>query len=553
MERPLCVTQLFTLFLLVSLCFSAFRAQTIDDRHAAAPGEPTEKSDPAITERTSSSSRSLSDRLYLNFYPPTEAAKAIAPPSIMTAETPIVVRFTLMGGIGQYEPVAACHPTALSFFGTKDPIPPAMCNDDDTLAILQALTMLVAIELEFPMEAASYASFLRSLNIRLPSSYGANELANDSTIIGWSYIHGRRIANFFANDGWNSLGNWSSKINITPFEDYTGYEPVNNPYDDVRRLLYPLRWQPFRMTAMAGQYARFGHQIHVVPQLATRHVRPLVLSENDLQQRVAGIHPPYRTPNNRFRISAADIGLVRRLVALVVVTSARVTARQRAIARWWNNKLVSTAGISSYYTKKVSLTRYETAHQFLGEMLAQHDALLAAWRAKRHFDLARPRTLISRLYAGMHFRAFVDEQRGVQRVRADEWRPVIPEQPHSEFPSASSSLCTAAMEHMKLYVAAKRNLADEEVPALDLIVPAPFADPPLAVRYDTPRDAAVACGLSRLHAGVHFPPSISAGHELASGIGLAAFRHISQLERGIQPQHCWRCSRSAEQQQQQHP
>ena len=43
------------------------------------------------------------------------------------------------------------------------------------------------------------------------------------------------------DDGMNILGNEGGiEFNLQPYRDYTGYEPVNTPY----QLINPSRWQP---------------------------------------------------------------------------------------------------------------------------------------------------------------------------------------------------------------------------------------------------------------------------------------------------------------------
>ena len=55
-------------------------------------------------------------------------------------------------------------------------------------------------------------------------------------------------------------------------------------------------------------------------------------------------------------------------------------------------------------------------------------------------------------------------------------------------------------------------------------------------------EAAGSCGISRLWAGVHLRPAISAGKELSKGIGRIAYEHVRELANGRVPSVCTRCT-----------
>ena len=483
----------------------------------------------ATISRTSTA-QSLADTLYLRFLPPNEAARSLTPPSITNGETPIVVRYTLIAGIAVYEARAACHPTALSFFGVRDTVPAQFCTPDNN-AILLSYTVYAAVVNEFGPEVQPYADFLRRQGLEPVSSS-----TDRATLNGWANFAGNRLANYFANDGWNSLGNINRQFNRVRFEDYTGYRPANNPYAPPVRLYRPLRWQP--QAIELDSPGRLVHQIHVVPHIGVR-VTPLVLPREESQKRRPT--PPYRRPNAALRIRMADRKAIRAGLREVLGISARLTGMQRFLALWWDNKLVSTAGISAFYEFDNELTPFEAAQQFMGEMLAQHDALLTAWREKRRNDLARPRALLQNLRPGMRVSAFVDESVGVQSVRVEDWRPFLAEQPHSEFPSNSAALCYAAMEHIQEYhriVKGRLNTIKIRYPAGTL--PFPTRED-MTVAFESPLAAADVCGESRLWGGVHFRPAVDAGKSIGKGIGKIALEHILELGMGRVPEGCERC------------
>ena len=470
---------------------------------------------------------SLADKLYLRFLPPNEAAMAITPPEIITAETPIVIRYTLIIGIAVYEARAACHPKALSFFGTKDRVPRWFCSADNE-AILFSYTTYVAISLEYPLAAATYANFLRKNGLE-----PASKSRNTTTLNGWANVIGNRLSKYFARDGWNSLGDLSRDHFRLPFEDYTNYQPVNDPY--IRRPKKPLRWQPLSFTI--DRLGRFAHQIHVTPQIGTK-VEPLAISSKDMNRRVT--RSPYHNPKRLKKLNPKDNRFVQAQLDDLLRISTKLTPMQRFLARWWDNKLFATAAMSAFYEFENRLTPFEAAQQFMGEMIAQHDALVTVWREKRRHDLARPRSLLKFLRPGQTVKTFISEKKGVGRVFVEDWKGLLNDQPHSEFPSGSAALCFASSEHLQEY----HKRVKGRVPPFKVLFPKgtyPFSFRDTTVIYANPMEAARSCAESRLWGGVHFRPAVQAGMNIGRGIGKIALEHVLTLGRGKVPSKCNRC------------
>ncbi|CAN8069933.1 unnamed protein product [Agarophyton chilense] len=477
----------------------------------------------------SARTESLADQLFLNFLPINRAAGALTPPRILLGETPVVVRFTLIGGAAIYDARAACQPRALSFFGTNDSVPSAFCQPDNN-AILASYTTYRALRREFPVETELYAQFLRELSLE-----PASPSLDPSTLNGWANLAGDRLADFFQKDGWNSLGDRTRQTGRVPFEDFTSYRPANNPYNQPYNLERPLRWVPSPLDLGNG---RLAHQIHVVPQLS-KAVNLLVVPESEAATR--RVDAPFQKPNAS-EISQIDRRTADTLVNRVLHASANLTPQQRFYARWWDNKLLSTGGISAFYETAAQLTPFEVAQQFLGEMLSQHDALVLTWREKRRHDLVRPSILVQILRRNQRFRAFISEEVGFGNVRAEDWRPLVSAQPHSEFPSGSAAICTAAMEHIEHYVRYKLGF----VPSIKIrykVGSLPFfLAQDTTVAFGSPLQAASNCAQSRLWAGVHFPPAIPAGERIGRGVGRTVFEHIKLLGEGRVPNNCTRCA-----------
>lgn len=460
--------------------------------------------------------------------------RILAPSYILSAQTPILVRYALLFAVSVHETLAACDPVALSFFGTKDPIDPILCTPlNYRLIVVYNFHHLYRSEI--PPLGRNYGAYLSALGLD-PYSKSTNL----STAIGWSNVIAGRAARYFSNDGWNSIGNLSKEDFLQPYQDYTGYEPVNDPSTPVHERKFPLRWQPLMSSDGLGN---FYSQVHVTPHLGD--ARPLILSKEEIARpRTNG---PYKYPNAT-EMHPDDEKDVRRELQQLLTRQTRITREQIAEAYWWENKFFSLGFIFPALTDSYGIPFRDSIRMAFGEMLAQHDALIVAWREKRRHDLVRPRTLIRQMFRGKWIRAYRSVELGKGRVRADEWEPVIRTQPHSEYPSASSVLCSANFEHM---AAALRNYVGvgNPLPLFNwTVTPTVAPGSPIAeeveIKLKSPAQAARRCGQSRLWMGLHFRPAVRDGLKAGKGIGKAAFKHAKMLYDGIVPPDCERCIRS---------
>lgn len=256
---------------------------------------------------------------------------------------------------------------------------------------------------------------------------------------------------------------------------------------------------------------------------------------------------PYQSPSKVRGINARDKKTVTRFIKRLFRTSARLTKDQIVMANWWEIKFASLALFLPFFQRFGPVTGIESTRIAVSESLAQHDAILVAWKEKRRHDLVRPTTVIRRLFRKQRVRAFRGFSSGVGSVRADEWEPVIPIQPHPEFPSASAVLCQATLDHLQSAV--QDLLGNAAVPPVQIfisnaLVPNVPVDVNMNLTFQTLDDAAKSCGFSRLYAVVHFEPSVTAGFELAKGIGEKAFLQMKEIYAGRVPDSCTRCTRS---------
>lgn len=487
---------------------------------------------------STNTSTSLYDLLYpqLDNQVPNAPGNAIFPPSIFSVETPIAVRYALLVTAFVYDIQAACHPVALSFFGIKDPIPPAFCVvRADARGIIFAYSALRVLEGEFPQEAATWAQYMLSVGVS-PKDASVDQ----STPVGWGNALGYRHAEFFAKDGLNSLGDVTRTNYKQNFADSSGYTPLNGAHVPADLLKFPLRWQPL---ISSDRHGRFTTQIHVVPHIGSK-IKPLLLSEEQFAART--VPSPYERPNSMNGLSRNDRKTMEGLLDELLETSATLTPSRVFYGRWWDNKFTSLGLFPGFYSKAAKFTEWEETKNGFGEMLAQWSAIELAWKEKVRLDLIRPTTMVRRFRSGQNITAYIDDSVGAGVVSGDEWEPLIPVQPHSEYPSASAVLCTASLEHTEVFLRHKLG-PNATMPVysqkfLPSQVTFPLAEP-FTAEFATPAEAAKNCGMSRLWAGVHFSPSVPAGEALGTGVGKLAFDHVADLAAGRVPKACARCKK----------
>eukprot|EP00177_Eucheuma_denticulatum_P005293 GFKZ01009628.1.p1 GENE.GFKZ01009628.1~~GFKZ01009628.1.p1 ORF type:complete len:511 (+),score=43.36 GFKZ01009628.1:227-1759(+) len=481
------------------------------------------------------SAPTLLETLSFSVNPPNAALIALFPISAIRLQTPLAIRYVLLTLVGPYEIAAACNPVALSFFGTKDSVPPEFCDPLGQAIISSYITFRLVVS-EFTDEGTGYGQFLQMAGLT-----PLNTSRDETTLVGWANSKADRAIEFFRQDGWNSQGDVTRSNFRLQFDDSTGYQPVNLGALKETQIEFPLRWQPLRF--QVDFRGLFATQEHVTPHLG-RVVMPLVMSEEEFQGKQ--VDGPYEQPNRRGSFSMRDRIRVERLVERLLNKTKNVTVSQITLAYWWENKFLSLGVFAGFYAQVLGMDPVDLTRVVLSEVMAQHDAVLLAWKEKRRHDLVRPTTIIRRLFGGKMIPAFKGLEEGSGMVLGDEWEPLVPVQPHSEFPSASAVICRASMDHLRLQL--KDLFGNISIPAFEAVVqPLGLPQPrspvefPVKVRFRTLQEAARSCGRSRLLAGVHFAPSVPAGLRLAEGVGEAAFRHTNDLWHGRVPENCARC------------
>lgn len=425
----------------------------------------------------------------------------------------LILRVTTLVANAWFDATAPYHPTAVGVYTRlgRQPAWASATNRAPNIALLYASYRVLNSLL--PQQAPLWRNMLADVGID-PDDDGTDP----ATPVGIGNAAGLGVVRNRERDGMNQLGDADGRAhNPVPYQDYTGYKPVNSAY----RLLNPSRWQPDLQRRGMGLYTI---QQFVTPQYAL--TEPYAYRE----PRRFRIPPPV---NSNFR----NYHAYKRQADEVLRASAALDDERKLKAEFFDNKIESL-GFSVLFaarTRALSLLEFVQL-DFLTNMAA-HDAGIVIWQEKRRFDAVRPFSAIRHLYGEQPVTAWGGPGRGTTALPANEWRSYLEEADHPEYPSGSTCFCVAHAQ------AARRYLGTD---ALHWEVPRPAGssriEPGLTpgadtvLRFYTWTEFAAHCGQSRVWAGVHFQSAVDESARLCPVFGDMAYDYLAELVAGTAPE-----------------
>jgi len=315
------------------------------------------------------------------------------------------------------------------------------------------------------------------------------------------------------NDRWNHNGRWTRtgescthSVNCRPFEDYTGYVPVNGPHN----IYNETRWMPLVESDGTGF---FYTQEHVTPQLKA------------VDGQVGTADQMSRTVDNPNYDYLAEMELVYERVA-------SVTDEEIALIALMDSKLLLISAMMMGIDDHHPLGFEENALFALGFQFAEHDATVNTWREKVRHDLIRPTSVSHYMVPEKNVTWFDGTT-----ISTSQWQPLIRVMPHAEYPSGSSAICRVTADFAQLYV---ENILGWENLATTWTMEAGGAPSKFVtlkgypkedheVTFNTLDELSDMCSRSRLLGGMHFTASTQAGEDIVDGIGQKAWEAVQSL------------------------
>lgn len=394
----------------------------------------------------------------------------------------------------------------------------------------------------YPQFAADWDAML--VSVGLDPSDDSTDL---STPTGIGNVAGAAVAAAREQDGMNQLGDADGSLyHRRPYEDYTGYAPVNQ----AEQLVDARRWQPDTLKAGGGI---FVSQQAVTPQFAmtepfSYEAPSLMAPEPSKSYAVTPsgkARPPYRAQANE-----------------VLAVQAALTDEQKLLAEFYDNKIISLgfSTLAATVAHQLSLEQFIQLDFLVN--VAAFDTGITIWQNKFHYDAVRPFSAIEHIYGDSPVTAWGGPGRGVVNdMPASDWRPYLQSANHPEYPSASASFCKAHTVAMKLFLQNDAGLSAAAANDLSWWVPGFFTAAGLPPQFEvlgkapgssliepgvTPAvqtdlgwstwdEFSEDCGISRLWAGVHFYDSIPAGQSIGGAIGADAYTWLKAHVDGTLP------------------
>jgi len=426
-------------------------------------------------------------------------------------DAPIVLRLTAVITNAWFDAIAPYHPTAVGVYSRlgRRPAGEAVNNRRKNIAMFYASYR--ALNSLLPRFAGNWRAMMTSVGL------DPNDATEDlTTPIGIGNAAGRQVVAARERDGMNQLGDEGGWVyHRRPYEDYTGYEPVNTAY----RLWNPSRWQPQIGTPGNGTFAI---QQFVTPQWG----RTRAYSYDSPERFRAALPRASNVLNIQAYKAQADE---------VMAVQAALTDGQKMLAELFDNKIASLGFAALFITQSRGMSLDEFVHYDFLTNAAAFDGGVATWKEKYKYDAVRPVSAIRFLYRNRVVSGWGGPGRGtVNDLPGREWRSYLNTGNHPEYPSGSSCFCAAHAQASRRYlgsdafgwsvpVAAGSSVVEPGVtPAQDLTLGP----------WNTFTDFEAACNDSRVIGGVHFVAATEAAQRMCRPIGDLAFEFVDRHVKG---------------------
>lgn len=314
------------------------------------------------------------------------------------------------------------------------------------------------------------------------------------------------------SDGSNEEGNMPGSKG--KFSDYTGYKPLNT----VDKSVDVMRWQPkYFSDGKGGQFA---------PDCLTPHwpkVKTLII---DSASQFRSPPPP-----------ALGSAQLKNEVKEVVELQAHLTDEQRALVEFMRDgpKSVQQAGHWLIFAQAVSVRDNHTLDQdvkmyFLVEAAAM-DAFIACWDTKMFYDYARPYALVHEYYQNEIIDAWSGPEKGLTKIKGNEWRPYSPETflcpPFPAYVSGHSTVSGACAEILRLYTGNDRfGESVSRVPG-EMTEINRLGDT-VKLQFPTFTNAADQAGMSRVLGGYHIQADNVEGLRMGRNVGNEVWKKYNE-------------------------
>jgi hypothetical protein len=428
---------------------------------------------------------------------------AILSISPTASDATIVLRITTLITNAWFDAIAPYHPTQVGVYSNLGRRPASEASTNRKMNIAMLYASFQVLNSVLPKHKADWVAMLESVGLD-----PADDQENTTTPIGIGNLAGKAVVAAREHDGMNQLGDECRKYNLQPYADCFGYKPVNTAYE----LKDPSRWQPNIETKSDGL---FKVQHFVTPQM--RVTRPYSYSNPN------AFRVPAPSDSNYHNTQA-----YKRQADEVLDASASLNDELKMKAELFNNKLFGLGFSILFVTQTRGLSLAEFVQLDFLTNVAAFDTAIAVWNEKHRYDAVRPFSAIRYLYGNQQVTAWGGPGKGtVHDIRGSEWQSYLQVADHPEYPSGSASFCSAHAQASRRYLGSDVLGFPASFPrGSSTIEPGITPATDLELIFPTWTEFETDCGLSRFWGGVHFKPSITAGHSIGRRIGDLAYEFV---------------------------
>jgi hypothetical protein len=246
------------------------------------------------------------------------------------------------------------------------------------------------------------------------------------------------------HDGANQLGDETGSSG-KPYSDWTYYQACNLPSPEP--IVDPDRWQQIPFDDGKGGQIVLG--------FLTPHwyrVKPFVLQRSD-QFRPG---PPPKVGSEQMKKDVDEC----------IAVNANLTVEQKAIVEFMRDGPKSTGQSGHWLTMAKAVSRRDKndtdrdVKLFFCVGNVAFDAFIACWDAKRHYDSARPWSLVRYYYKGKKVKCWAGPGKGVVERPAEKWHPYSPATfrtpPFPGYTSGHSTVSGASAKILELFTGSDR-------------------------------------------------------------------------------------------------
>lgn len=440
--------------------------------------------------------------------------------AIAPMDVTVLHRFIHLSTTAWFDATAPYHPTAIgvhSRLGRRPSSESATNRNKNIAALYAGLRVIEGVE---PGRETAFRELMTGIGLD-PDDMSENR----TSPIGIGNLAGKAVAAFARRDGMNQLGDLGRRYNGQPYQDYTGYQPVNNAF----KLVNPSRWQPLlwthnrRLGGGAGDLGIFTVQQFATPQMARVKAHTF---QDPSQFKLA---PPRHTDHTRVKD-------YKRSVDEVLAASAGLTDELKVKTEFFDNKILglglSVAAAAMAHEDELDFDGW--VHLMFTNTVALYDALIAAWYQKTVYDAVRPWTAIRHVYGAGKVTAWGGPGKGtVNDIRADEWVSYLNLGDHPDYPSGSSTLYSAQAQAVRRYFDDDDlDLTHTLAAGMSLVEPKITPARDVELSYTNWTDYVYDGSHSRVWGGVHFLRTIEKSVEFGAQFGDRAYEFVQRQVHG---------------------